>query len=152
MSNPGQSLAAQGNKASEPTCFKRGDIVWAKVRGYSWWPAKVSNSNLSIFDLIASFIDIGDAADQWPRTQVQGRIHRRQHALNVATRQSSWFRKQFREVINHKEKSKDLCKIESLLPYLLASQDLKYRPLTLSCRTSLSPLKQQESYWGEMIN
>ena len=21
--------------------FKKGDIVWAKVRGYSWWPAKV---------------------------------------------------------------------------------------------------------------
>jgi hypothetical protein len=21
--------------------YKKGDIVWAKVRGYSWWPAKV---------------------------------------------------------------------------------------------------------------
>ena len=24
-----------------PPEFKRGDIVWAQVRGYSWWPAKV---------------------------------------------------------------------------------------------------------------
>jgi len=23
--------------------FKKGDIVWAKVRGYSWWPAKVGD-------------------------------------------------------------------------------------------------------------
>ena len=21
--------------------FRKGDIVWAKVKGYSWWPAKI---------------------------------------------------------------------------------------------------------------
>ena len=26
---------------NSPPVFKKGDIVWAKVRGYSWWPAKV---------------------------------------------------------------------------------------------------------------
>lgn len=34
-----------GGPGATPTIsnvdFKRGDIVWAKVRGYSWWPAKV---------------------------------------------------------------------------------------------------------------
>lgn len=46
MSNPGQGLGGQTTKASEPPNFKRGDIVWAKVRGYSWWPAKVSNRTI----------------------------------------------------------------------------------------------------------
>jgi len=42
MSNPTQTSGALGSKNSEPTCFKKGDVVWAKVRGYSWWPAKIS--------------------------------------------------------------------------------------------------------------
>jgi hypothetical protein len=30
--------------ASLPTCaaeYRSGDIVWAKVKGFPWWPAKV---------------------------------------------------------------------------------------------------------------
>lgn len=26
-----------------PNDFKKGDMVWAKVRGYSWWPAKIGD-------------------------------------------------------------------------------------------------------------
>lgn len=46
MSNPGQGLGGQTTRTNEQTHFKRGDIVWAKVRGYSWWPAKVSNRKI----------------------------------------------------------------------------------------------------------
>ena len=36
----GSSKVGAGS-ALGPTNFKKGDIVWAKVRGYSWWPAKI---------------------------------------------------------------------------------------------------------------
>ena len=26
-----------------PNDFRKGDTVWAKVRGYSWWPAKIGD-------------------------------------------------------------------------------------------------------------
>jgi PWWP domain len=26
-----------------PNDFRKGDMVWAKVRGYSWWPAKIGD-------------------------------------------------------------------------------------------------------------
>jgi len=28
--------------------FKRGDIVWAKVRGFPWWPGIVKSINIKI--------------------------------------------------------------------------------------------------------
>jgi hypothetical protein len=41
MSNSGQLAHSHNKNNNEPIPFKKGDIVWAKVRGYSWWPAKV---------------------------------------------------------------------------------------------------------------
>lgn len=45
----GQGASAhKGGAASGPTVaandFKKGDVVWAKVRGYSWWPAKIGEA------------------------------------------------------------------------------------------------------------
>jgi len=42
MSTVGSGLTSKCKQDKEPNTFKRNDIVWAKVRGYSWWPAKVS--------------------------------------------------------------------------------------------------------------
>jgi len=42
MSTVGLGTASKCKPEKEPNMFKRNDIVWAKVRGYSWWPAKVS--------------------------------------------------------------------------------------------------------------
>lgn len=28
--------------------FKIGEIVWAKVRGFPWWPAKVSSAKIDL--------------------------------------------------------------------------------------------------------
>ncbi|CDW91131.1 pwwp domain containing protein [Stylonychia lemnae] len=41
MSTVGSGPAFKCKAEREPTMFKRNDIVWAKVRGYSWWPAKI---------------------------------------------------------------------------------------------------------------
>lgn len=38
----GKSGALSGSGAGQFD-FKRGDTVWAKVRGYSWWPAKIGD-------------------------------------------------------------------------------------------------------------
>jgi hypothetical protein len=35
------SSAGGGTSSGHIFDIKRGDVVWAKVRGYSWWPAKV---------------------------------------------------------------------------------------------------------------
>ncbi len=43
MSNSGHGAGSQNKHNNDPIPFKKGDIVWAKVRGYSWWPAKVKN-------------------------------------------------------------------------------------------------------------
>ena len=38
----GQHKCSAGSGSASAHCdFKRADIVWAKVRGYSWWPAKI---------------------------------------------------------------------------------------------------------------
>ena len=40
----GSSLSASrlaNNNGSHD--FKRGELVWAKVRGYSWWPANIGD-------------------------------------------------------------------------------------------------------------
>lgn len=50
----GPAVKCKGEK--ELAFFKKNDIVWAKVRGYSWWPAKVSVYHLSKF---RKFIQIG---------------------------------------------------------------------------------------------
>lgn len=41
----GQTKGSGGAGSPPASCdFKKGDIVWAKVRGYSWWPAKVGEA------------------------------------------------------------------------------------------------------------
>jgi hypothetical protein len=35
-------------EAKSEILIKRGDIVWGKVRGFSWWPAKVHNGFLNL--------------------------------------------------------------------------------------------------------
>jgi hypothetical protein len=42
MSNLGLSANSNLKNGADIKIFKKGEIVWAKVRGYSWWPAKVS--------------------------------------------------------------------------------------------------------------
>ena len=42
MLNSGSGPSGNNRSQSDQGFFKRGDIVWAKVRGYSWWPAKVN--------------------------------------------------------------------------------------------------------------
>ena len=44
MKNLAQAhLSAPNHVVAPPHIFKKGDIVWAKVKGYSWWPAQVTN-------------------------------------------------------------------------------------------------------------
>lgn len=42
MSTQGATANSKTRSAKELPRFREGEIVWAKVRGYSWWPAKVS--------------------------------------------------------------------------------------------------------------
>lgn len=61
MSNPGQASAALASKQSENRVFSKNDIVWAKVRGYSWWPAKIARVQmLNERDRKYSVVFIGD--------------------------------------------------------------------------------------------
>lgn len=41
MSTLGGNHHAKTRAAKDLPKFREGEIVWAKVRGYSWWPAKV---------------------------------------------------------------------------------------------------------------
>lgn len=38
------------NQVALPMCFNMNNIIFAKLRGYAIWPAKVSNCSIHIFD------------------------------------------------------------------------------------------------------
>lgn len=42
MSTQAASSLGKTRASKEAPKYREGEIVWAKVRGYSWWPAKVS--------------------------------------------------------------------------------------------------------------
>lgn len=40
----GEELGDEGELGFSPGSFRPGKVVWAKVDGHEWWPAKVSTS------------------------------------------------------------------------------------------------------------
>ena len=41
------------------TIYKKGEIVWAKIQGYSWWPGRITKIKLKLYirkDRLGKFI------------------------------------------------------------------------------------------------
>ena len=44
MDDDGEDMGDEGELGFSPGSFRPGKVVWAKVDGHEWWPAKVSTS------------------------------------------------------------------------------------------------------------
>lgn len=88
--------------------FAVGEIVWAKIRGYPWWPAMVSKKQLSYIYLKKKYISLfkitGIVDDNKEKKFVVGFIGDNTHSV-LQKKNLNKFQKEYKNFANTKKRT-----------------------------------------------